>query len=43
VAYIRFMSVHRKFNTVEEFIEEIGDVKARAALEIPLQQALFEA
>lgn len=43
VAYVRFMSVYRKFNTVQEFIQEIEDVKERAALEHPHQQALFEA
>lgn len=43
VAYIRFMSVHRKFSSVEEFIEEITNVKARDAKDSPLQQALFEA
>jgi len=43
VAYIRFMSVHRKYSSVEEFIEEISEVKARAAQDSPLQQALFEA
>ncbi len=42
VAYVRFMSVHRKFETVDEFIEEISEVRARAAVEIPDQQSLFE-
>lgn len=43
VAYVRFMSVYRKFNSVQEFVQEIEDVKERAALEHPRQQALFEA
>jgi len=42
VAYIRFMSVHRKYSTVEEFVDAISDVKTRAAQESPLQQALFD-
>lgn len=42
VAYVRFMSVHRKYVTVDEFIEEITDVRQRVAHENPLQQSLFE-
>ncbi len=42
VAYVRFMSVHRKFKTIEEFIEEITDVRDRVAHDIPDQQELFE-
>ena len=42
VAYVRFMSVHRKYATVDEFIEEITDVRQRVAHENPLQQSLFE-
>lgn len=42
VAYVRFMSVHRKYSTVDEFIEEITDVRERVAHEIPAQQSLFE-
>jgi len=42
VAYVRFMSVHRKFSTVAEFIEEISDVQVRAAQENPAQQTLFD-
>lgn len=42
VAYVRFMSVHRKFATIDQFIEEITDVRQRAAHEIPEQQPLFE-
>jgi transcriptional repressor NrdR len=41
-AYVRFMSVHRKFSTVDEFIEEIMEVRARAAGDHPAQQSLFE-
>ncbi len=42
VAYVRFMSVHRKFATVDAFIEEISDVREREAHDIPAQQSLFE-
>lgn len=42
VAYVRFMSVHRKFRTIDEFVDEISDVRVRAAQESPLQQSLFE-
>jgi transcriptional repressor NrdR len=42
IAYVRFMSVHRKFNDVDEFIDEIREVKRRAATESPEQQSLFE-
>ena len=42
VAYVRFMSVHRKFATIDEFIEEITDVRERVAQESPEQQSLFE-
>ena len=42
VAYVRFMSVYRKYHTVDEFIEEITDVRARMAEDIPAQQSLFE-
>ncbi len=43
VAYVRFMSVHRKFSSVDEFIEVIKDVRERGAHESPAQQSLFEA
>lgn len=43
VAYVRFMSVHRKYNSVDEFIEEITDVRHRAAHDNPTQRSLFEA
>ena len=43
IAYVRFMSVFRKFNDVAEFIDEINEVKERAASESPDQQSLFEA
>lgn len=42
VAYVRFMSVHRKFSTVDEFIDVIRDVQALAVLDSPDQQSLFE-
>jgi len=43
VAYVRFMSVHRKYGSIDAFIEEISDVRVRAAQDIPAQQSLFEA
>jgi transcriptional repressor NrdR len=42
VGYVRFMSVHRKFATVDQFVEEIREVRTRAAHESPNQQPLFE-
>ena len=42
VAYVRFMSVYRQYRTVDEFIDEITDVRERVAEEIPAQQSLFE-
>jgi transcriptional repressor NrdR len=42
VAYVRFMSVYRKFSTVDEFVDEISEVRARAAHDNPAQQSLFE-
>ena len=42
VAYVRFMSVYRKYGTVDEFIEEISEVREHAAHESPAQQSLFE-
>ncbi len=41
VAYVRFMSVHRKFAGVEEFVEVIRDVREHVARETPSQQTLF--
>ncbi len=41
VAYVRFMSVHRKYDSVEEFIDEIRDVQVQVAQDIPQQQSLF--
>lgn len=43
VAYVRFMSVHRKFSTIDEFVDEIRDVRERAAQDHPAQQSLFSA
>ena len=43
VAYVRFMSVYRKFSSVDEFVDEIREVRARAAQDDPTQQCLFEA
>jgi len=42
VAYVRFMSVYRKFSTVDEFVDEIREVRAQAAQDDPAQQSLFE-
>jgi len=42
VAYVRFMSVHRKFGSIDEFIDEISDVRELAAHDSPEQQSLFE-
>jgi hypothetical protein len=36
------MSVHRKYSTIDEFIEEITDVRQLTAQEIPQQQPLFD-
>ena len=41
VAYVRFMSVHRKYSSVDEFIDEITDIRDRVAHEVPAQQSLF--
>ncbi len=41
VAYVRFMSVHRKYNSVDEFVEEITDVHEQIAKDSPEQQSLF--
>lgn len=41
VAYVRFMSVHRKYRTIDEFVDEIRDVRVRAAEENPDQRSLF--
>ena len=43
VGYVRFMSVHRKFATVDQFVEEISEVRTRAAHDSPDQQPLFDA
>ena len=43
VAYVRFMSVYRKYRTIDEFIEEIGDVRVRVSRDSPNQQSLFDA
>jgi len=42
VAYVRYMSVHRKYASIDEFIEEITDVRERVAHENPTQGTLFE-
>lgn len=41
VAYVRFMSVHRKYSTVDEFIDEITNVRVQVAQDSPSQQSLF--
>ncbi|RJP33831.1 MAG: transcriptional repressor NrdR [Phycisphaerales bacterium] len=42
VAYVRFMSVYRKYSSVEEFVDEIREIRERAVHDSPQQQALFE-
>lgn len=42
IAYVRFMSVFRKFRDVAEFVDEIDEVTVRAGNESPDQQTLFE-
>lgn len=42
VAYVRFMSVHRQFRTIDEFVDEIRDVRVQVAQDNPDQQSLFE-
>ena len=42
VAYVRFMSVHRKYNSIDEFIDEISEVRQHVAENHPAQQSLFE-
>jgi transcriptional repressor NrdR len=41
VAYVRYMSVHREFGTIDEFVDEIRDVRDRTERDSPTQQALF--
>lgn len=41
VAYVRFMSVYRKYRTVDEFVEEISNVRLQVAQDSPEQQSLF--
>lgn len=41
VPYVRFMSVHRQYDSIEEFIEEITDLRQRVAQDSPSQQSLF--
>ncbi|MHC5112161.1 MAG: transcriptional regulator NrdR [Planctomycetota bacterium] len=41
VAYVRFMSVHRKYKSVDEFVEEISNVRRDSANDNPTQRSLF--
>jgi transcriptional repressor NrdR len=41
VAYVRFMSVYRKYQTVDEFVDEISEVRVQVARDDPDQQSLF--
>ncbi len=41
VAYVRFVSVYRKYSDVAEFVEEIRNVKHLAETQIPQQGSLF--
>ena len=43
VGYVLFMSVHRKFATVDQFVDEISEVRTRASHDSPDQQPLFDA
>lgn len=43
VAYVRFVSVYRKYSDVAEFVDEIRNVKDLAAKEMPDQGSLFDA
>lgn len=42
VAYVRFMSVYKKYESVDEFVEEIQEVRTRVAQELPDQQELWD-
>ncbi len=42
VAYVRFVSVYRKYRDVAEFVEEIRNVNDLAATEMPDQGSLFD-
>lgn len=41
VAYVRFMSVHRKYRTIDEFVDEISNVRLQVSHDSPAQQTLF--
>lgn len=41
VAYVRFMSVHRKYRTIDEFVDEIRNVRLAVSHDSPAQQTLF--
>ena len=42
VAYVRFMAVFRQYRDVDEFIEEVQNVRELAAVQIPDQGSLFD-
>ncbi len=42
VAYVRFASVYRQFEDVDDFIAEARDVKERSSRDVPGQKGLFE-
>lgn len=42
VAYVRFASVYRQFEDVDDFIDEARDVKERSSRDVPGQKDLFE-
>ncbi len=42
VAYIRFMSVHQKFETIDDFIDQVKNLREISATETPGQQSLFD-
>jgi transcriptional repressor NrdR len=42
VAYVRFASIYRDFNNLDDMMMEIESVKASVADSVPGQQSLFE-
>ena len=42
VAYVRFTAVFRQYRDVDEFVEEVRNVRDLAAIDIPEQGSLFD-
>lgn len=42
VAYVRFMAVFRQYHDVDEFVEEVRNVRDLAEIQIPDQGSLFD-